>query len=95
MDAVTEVAKPGGDGFGIEVLDAGVVVIRRDDGAGDGDPVLRGGVLEGELGGFVVGDVGELGRVLVGEEEEVRAFALWRCYLLFFVLHVACASQAQ
>lgn len=77
MDAVAEVAEPGLDAFGIEVLDAGVVVGSRDDGAGDGDPVLGGGVLEGELGGFVLVDVGEFGGVLVGEEEEVGSFALF------------------
>ena len=76
VDAVAQVAEPGGGGCGVEVFDAGVVVGGGDDGAGDGDPVLRRGVLEGELGGFVVGEVGEFGRVFVGEEEEVGSFAL-------------------
>ena len=76
VDAVAQVAEPGGRGFGVEGLDAGVVVGGRDDGAGDGDPVLGGGVLEGELGGVGAGEVGELGRVFVGEEEEVGTFAL-------------------
>ena len=78
MDAVAQVAEPGGRAFGVEVFDAGVVVGGGDDAAGDGDPVLRGGVLKGELGGGVGGEVAEFVGVFVGEEEEVGAFALWR-----------------
>ena len=66
MDTVAEVAEPGRRALGVEVLDAGVVVGGGDGGAGDGDPVLGGGVLEGDLGGFVVIEVGELVGVLVG-----------------------------
>ena len=76
MHAVAQVAEPGGGGFGVEVFDAGVVVGGGGDDAGDGDPVLVGGVLEGELGGGVGGDVGEFGGVFVGEEEEVGALTL-------------------
>ena len=54
MDAVTEVAEPGGGAFGVEVFDARVVVGGCGGGAGNGDPVLGGGVLESDLGGFVV-----------------------------------------
>lgn len=71
VDAVTEVAEPGGDGAGVEVLDAGVVVGGGDDGAGDGDPVLGRGVLEGDLGDGFVGNVAEFVGVFVREEEEV------------------------
>ena len=66
VDAIAEVAEPGGGALGVEVLDAGVRVGGRGGGAGDGDPVLRGGVLEGDLGGLVVVEVGELVGVLVG-----------------------------
>lgn len=66
MDAVAQVAEPGGDALGVEVFDAGVGIGGRGDGAGDGDPVLGGGVLEGELGRLVVFEVGEFGGVLVG-----------------------------
>lgn len=76
MDAVAQIAEPCSKAFGVEGFDAGVVVGGGGDGAGDGDPVLRRGVLEGELGGFVVGDVGEFVGVGVGDEEEVGSFAL-------------------
>lgn len=76
VDAIAKITEPGCGSFGVEVLDARVVVGGGDDGAGDGDPVLRRGVLEGELGGWVVGEVGEFGGVFVGEEEEVGTFAL-------------------
>ncbi len=76
MDTVAQVAEPGGRAFGVEVLDAGVVGGGGGDGAGDGDPVLGGGVLKGDEGGFVVGEVGEFVGVDVGEEEEVGALAL-------------------
>ena len=65
MYTVTQIAEPGGGALGVEVFDAGVVVGGGDGGAGDGDPVLGGGVLEGDLGGLVGGEVGELGGVLV------------------------------
>ena len=76
VDAIAQVAEPGGRALGVEGFDAGVVVGGGGDGAGDGDPVLGGGVLEGELGGFGVGDVGEFGGVFIGEEEKVGTFAL-------------------
>ena len=76
VDAIAEITEPGGGAAGVEVFDAGVVIGGGDDGAGDGDPVLGGGVLEGELGGLVVGEVGEFVGVFVGEEEEVGTFAL-------------------
>ena len=76
MDAVTKVAEPGGCAFGVEVFDAGILGGGGGDGAGDGNPVLGGGVLEGELGGLVVGEVREFVRVLIGQEEEVGSFAL-------------------
>lgn len=66
MDAVAQVAEPGRYGLAVELLDAGVVVGGRGDGAGDGHPVLRGAVLEGDLDCFVVFEVGEFGRVFVG-----------------------------
>ena len=66
MYAVAEVAEPGGRALGVEVFDAGVVVGGGDGGAGDGDPVLGRGVLEGDLGGFGGGQVGEFGGVFVG-----------------------------
>ena len=66
VDAIAEVAEPCTHGFGVEVLDAGVVVGGGGDGAGDGDPVLSGRVLEGEMGGFVVVEVGEFVGMLVG-----------------------------
>ena len=66
MYTISQVSEPSGCAFGVEVFDAGVVVGGRDDSAGDGGPVLRGGVLEGELGGLVVGEVGEFVGVLVG-----------------------------
>lgn len=66
MHTVSQISEPSGGAFGVEVFDARVVVGGRDDGAGDGGPVLRGGVLEGELGGLVVGEVGEFVGVLVG-----------------------------
>lgn len=55
MHTVAQIAEPCGCAFRVEVFDAGVVVGGRDDGAGDGDPILRGGVLEGEEGGGVGG----------------------------------------
>ena len=83
VHAVAQVAEPGRRAFGVELLDARVVVRGRDHGAGDGDPVLGGGVLEGEVGRWVAGQVGEFVRVRVGEEEEVGSFALrvgeWMC----------------
>lgn len=57
MDTVAQVSEPSRRAFGIEFFDAGVVVGRGDDGAGDGGPVLRRGVLEGELGSFLIGEV--------------------------------------
>lgn len=66
MHAVADVAEPGRRALVVELLDAGVVVGGGDDGAGDGDPVLRGAVLEGDLGGLVFREVGEFGGVLVG-----------------------------
>lgn len=66
MDAVAQVADPGRRGLAVELLDAGVVIGGGGDGARNGDPVLRGAVLEGDLGGFVVFDVGEFGGVCVG-----------------------------
>ena len=63
--SVTQIAEPGRGALGVEVFDAGVVVGGRDGGAGDGDPVLGGGILEGNLGGLVGGEVGEFVRVLV------------------------------
>ena len=79
VDAVAQVTEPGGRAFGVEVLDTGVVGRGGHGGAGDGDPVLRGGVLKGDEGGFVVGEVGEFVGVDVGEEEEVGALALGGC----------------
>lgn len=52
--AVAQISEPGAGEFGGEVFDAGVVVGGCRGGPGDGDPVLRGGVLKGDLGGFVV-----------------------------------------
>lgn len=66
MDAIAEVAEPGRRALGVEVLDAGVVVGGGDGGAGDGDPVLRRGVLERDLGRLVVFEVGEFVGVVVG-----------------------------
>lgn len=66
VDAIAEVAEPGRRGLGVEVLDAGVVVGGGDGGAGDGDPVLRRGVLERDLGRLVVFEVGEFVGVVVG-----------------------------
>lgn len=66
MHSIPEIAEPGGGAFGVEIFDAGVVVGGRDDGAGDGDPVLRRGVLEGEQGGGVGGEIGEFVGVGVG-----------------------------
>lgn len=54
VHAVAQVSEPGAGEFGGEVFDAGVVVGSCCGGAGDGDPVLVGGVLKGDLGGFVV-----------------------------------------
>ena len=65
MYSVTQVAEPSRDALGVEVFDAGVVVGGCDGGAGDGDPVLGGGILKGDLGGLVGGEVGEFGGVLV------------------------------
>ena len=66
MNAIAQVAEPGGCGLGVEVFDAGVVIGGGGDSPGDGDPILIGGVLEGELGGGVGCDVGKFGRVFVG-----------------------------
>ena len=94
MDAVAQVAEPGGDGFGVEVFDAGVIVGGGDDGAGDGDPVLGGGVLKGELGGGVVFKVGEFVGVFVGEEEKVWSFALWGSnYVLLAFICSPCSPR--
>lgn len=46
MHAVAQVAEPGRDGFGVETFNAGVRGGGGGDSAGDGDPVLSGGVLE-------------------------------------------------
>ena len=66
MHAVAQIAEPGRGAFGVEVLDARVIVGGGDDGAGDGGPVLGGGILEGDLGSLVVGEVAEFGGVGVG-----------------------------
>ncbi len=66
VDAVAQVAKPGGDWLAVELLDAGVVVGGCGDGTGDGNPILRGAVLEGDLRGLIVLDVGEFGGVFIG-----------------------------
>ena len=58
------------------MLDARVGVGGGGDAAGDGDPVLSRAVLEGYLGGGVVGEVAEFVGVVVGEEEEVGAVTL-------------------
>ena len=76
MYSVTQITEPGRGALGVEIFDAGVIVGGGDGGAGDGDPVLGGGVLKGDLGGLVGGEVVEFGGVLVCEEEEVGAFAL-------------------
>ena len=65
MYSVTQIAEPGRGALGVEVFDARVVVGGGDGGAGDRDPVLGGGVLEGDLGGLVGGEVGEFVGVLV------------------------------
>ena len=77
MHAVAEVAEPGRKGLAVELFDAGVVGGGGDRCAGDGGPVLRRRVLECDLGGLVVGDVGEFGAVFVSDEEEVGSFALY------------------
>ena len=74
--AVAQVAEPGADGLAVELFDARIVVGFLGAGSGDGDPILRRGVLEGYLRGGVVGEVGEFLGVGVGEEEEVGAVAL-------------------
>ncbi len=66
VDAVAQVAEPGRGGLAVDLLDAGVVVGGGGDGARDGSPVLRGAVLEGNLGGIVVFDVREFGGVFGG-----------------------------
>ena len=78
MDAIAQIAEPSGCAFGIEIFDAGVRVGGGGHRAGDGDPVLGGRVLEGQVGGLVVGEVFKFVGVLVGEEEEIGSFALWR-----------------
>ena len=76
MHSIAQIAKPSFSSSAPEVLDAGIVVGSRGRDASDADPVLGGGVLEGELGGLVVGEVGEFVGVGVSKEEEVRAGAL-------------------
>ena len=78
MHAVAQIAEPGRDGLAVELFDARVAVGGCRAGTGDGDPVLRGGVLEGYLRGGVGGKVAEFLGVVVGEEEEVGAGALGR-----------------
>ena len=76
MHPIAQIAEPSARAFAVELLDAGVVVGGCDDSTGHGHPVLRGAVLEGDLCGFVLLEVGEFSRVLVGEEEEVGSDAL-------------------
>lgn len=66
MDAVTQVTKPRGCSFAVEVLNAGVVVVGGGDGAGYRDPVLRRAVLEGDLSCLVLLDVREFTGMFVG-----------------------------
>ena len=89
MDTIAQIAEPSGSAFRIEVFDPGVGVGGGGYGAGDGDPVLGGRILEGQVSGLVVGEVFKFVGVLVGEEEEIGSFALWRpnklaCFQSFF-----------
>ena len=64
MDPVAQVPEPGAQASVVELLDARV---RVGDGGGfarDADPVLRGAVLERDLAGLGVFEVGELLGVL-------------------------------
>ena len=80
MNTVPQISKPGAQGRVIDLLDARVLVGDGGGGAADADPVLGAGVLEGNLDGLVVLEIGELLRVLVGDEEEVRAVPLADCH---------------
>lgn len=77
MDAVLEVAEPGGCALAPDLLDARVGVAGGDGLAGDGDPVLVARVDEGDVGFTrALLKVIELLAVGVGKEKEVGAGAL-------------------
>lgn len=76
MHAISEVAKPGGYLFRVDILDSGVVVAAGYRLAGDGDPIRVAAVQKGEVDSLGLLDVVEFLAVAVGDEEEVRARAL-------------------
>ena len=76
VHAVPQIAEPGAQARVVDLLDAGVLVGDGGGGAADADPVVGAGVLEGDLDRLFVLEVGELLRVLVGDEEKVRAVPL-------------------
>ena len=76
MLPVPQIPEPSLQSRTVEILDARVVVGGLDCGARDANPILGAAVLEGDLHGGGVVDVGELLGVDVGDEEEVWAVAL-------------------
>lgn len=66
MHAIPQITKSSRRAPIPEVLDARIFVRARGYFAGDGNPVLRGAILEGELSGLVILQVGEFVAVGVG-----------------------------